>query len=107
MTNEQLFSFKLVIEGHDMTVDETWGALVELNGDVHVAYVAEEHSAIFDREAPSYEEAVASAVREVESLDERLKVVRVDREEEDEEPVTERAPWRPWRRGFRALRRGA
>jgi hypothetical protein len=104
MTKQPLFVFRFTLEGPDICTDENADALYEAGlDDATIGCVNDEQFAIFSREAPSYQEALDSAICDVESAIEGLRVVRVDRYEEEEEPVTERAPGRVRRRGFRAV----
>lgn len=105
MTEQQTFFFELILEGPDICSDESLAALHEAGilDEITVGSVDEVPFAMFSREAASYEEAVAGAIRDIESIIEGARVVRVERHEEDDEPVTERAPGRFRRRPFRTV----
>lgn len=102
MTNEREFSFELILEGADIVSDDNADTLYRACDDTTIASIAGEQSACFHRLALSYEEAVEGATRDVESAVEGLKVVRVQRLE-DEEVADDRPLMRFRRRGFRAV----
>jgi hypothetical protein len=105
VTERQIFFFTLWLEGADICTDESLEALhgIDILDDITVGSVDEESFAMFSREAFSYEEAVKGATRDIESTIKGARVVRVERHEEDDEPVTERAPGRVRRHPFRAV----
>lgn len=72
-----IFEFTLVVEGPDVHGDKTVNALFEAGCDDALVRSSEGIQYLdFDREAESLEEAVLSAVAEIESVD-GLKVVRL------------------------------
>ena len=75
------FSFTLTIEGADVMTDAAQDALFEAGCDDATFVVSDEvQTAGFDREARDFAEAVASAIKAVESAVQGARVVEVRRE---------------------------
>jgi hypothetical protein len=75
------FSFTITIEGADVMVEEAQEALFEAGcGDATFGVSDGVQTAEFDREAVDFAEAVASAIKAVESAVPGARVVNVHRE---------------------------
>ncbi len=76
-----LFSFSLTIEGADVMTDAAQNALYEAGcDDATFGVSGGVQTAEFDREAAEFAEAVASAIRAVESAVPGARVVEIRRE---------------------------
>lgn len=75
------FSFTITVEGADVMTDDAQDALFEAGCD-DATFGASDgvQTAEFDREAPGFAEAVASAIKAVESAVPGARVVNVHRE---------------------------
>jgi hypothetical protein len=75
------FSFTLTVEGADILTDEALDALLEAGCDDATFGVSDGvQTGQFDREAPDFAEAVASAIKAVETAVPGTRVVDVHRE---------------------------
>lgn len=73
------YNFTLILEGADVLAGETLDVLYEAGcGDAGFGRSNQVQTAEFDREAASFEEAVMSAIRDVESAVSGLRVARVE-----------------------------
>ena len=77
------FSFTLIVEGADLLADEAQEALFEAGcDDATFSICAGVQTGEFDREAKEFAEAVASAIKAVESAVPGARVVEIHRERE-------------------------
>lgn len=77
------FRFTLKIEGADVLSDAAQEALFEAGcGDATFGATDGVQTAEFDRQAPDFSEAVASAIREIEGAVQGAKVIDVHRDED-------------------------
>ena len=77
------FSFTLTIEGADVMTDAAQGALFEAGCDDATFGISNGvQTAEFDREASDFADAVASAIKAVESAVPGSRVVHIDREQD-------------------------
>ncbi len=76
-----VFSFTLTIDGADVMTDDAQNALFEAGcGDATFGVSGGVQTADFDREAAEFAEAVASAIKAIESTVSGARVVEVRRE---------------------------
>jgi hypothetical protein len=81
MSPSQTYEFTLLLEGPDVLSEEVFGALDEPCHDAIFGHRGGTQFADFEREASNFEEAVITAIRDVEEAVDALRVVRVQPDE--------------------------
>ena len=81
MSTSRTYEFTLLLEGPDVLSEEAFGALDEPCHDAIFGRRGGMQFADFEREAANFEEAVITAIRDVEDAVDALRVVRVQPDE--------------------------